>query len=332
MPEIAAAARANDLDYLLLTDHDTLAAAEHGEEGWHGSTLLLVGSEVSPVPPEPLPRVRAARADRPPRPDAGADRRAREAGGGFGFPAHPFSQGSERFRRGGQGMPWGDLDAEGYTGIELWSFVTDTRRAREQHPGAARGSSPRRSGSSTTRRGATSTSGTASCARRRCVALGGVDAHQVGIRVGGRVPLRLMAYKRSFRYLRTHLLVDRAADGASWTRTAQRCSARCAPVTRTSRWTRSRPRRASASGPRGTARCAMGDEARGGDMDAARAHCPLPARAAPAARRRARSRPRHGDDARAPRRRPGRVPRRGLPRRPRARAHLDPVEPDLPAR
>ena len=45
--------------------------------------------------------------------------------GGFGFLAHPFSQGSERFKRGGEGMPWRDLDAEGYTGIELWSFVTD---------------------------------------------------------------------------------------------------------------------------------------------------------------------------------------------------------------
>ena len=43
VPEIAAAARANDLDFLLLTDHDTLAAAQHGEEGWHGSVLLLVG-------------------------------------------------------------------------------------------------------------------------------------------------------------------------------------------------------------------------------------------------------------------------------------------------
>jgi hypothetical protein len=39
--------------------------------------------------------------------------------------------------------------------------------------------------------------------------LGGIDAHQVGIRIGNRVPLRLMAYRRSFRYLRTHLLTDR---------------------------------------------------------------------------------------------------------------------------
>jgi hypothetical protein len=45
------------------------------------------------------------------------------------------------------------------------------------------------------------------------VALGGIDAHQLGIRVGNHVPLRLMAYKRSFRYLRTHLLASEPLAG-----------------------------------------------------------------------------------------------------------------------
>ena len=81
--------------------------------------------------------------------------------GGFGFPAHPFSRGSERFRRGGQGMPWDDLEADGYTGIELWSFVTDTAE-RVNSIRDLLSFVPRPSGSSTTRRGATSTSGTAS--------------------------------------------------------------------------------------------------------------------------------------------------------------------------
>ena len=207
VPEIAAAARANDLDYLLLTDHDTLAAAQHGEEGWHDSVLVLVGTEVSPYRRnhylafglhEPI--------DHRGLTPAQIVRRVTEAGG-FGFPAHPFSRGSERFRRGGQGMPWDDLDADGYTGIELWSFVTDTAERvnsiREllsfviapqrflDHP-------PRRNLEQWDRL----------CAQRRCVALGGADAHQIGIRVAGRVPLRLMAYRRSFRHLRTHLLVD----------------------------------------------------------------------------------------------------------------------------
>ncbi|MGH2979861.1 MAG: CehA/McbA family metallohydrolase, partial [Solirubrobacterales bacterium] len=206
VPEIAAAARANDLDYVLLTDHDTLAAAHNGEEGWHGSVLLLVGTEVSPYRrnhylalglSEPI--------DHRGLTPAQIIARVSEAGG-FGFPAHPFSRGSERFKRGGQGMPWDDLEADGYTGIELWSFVTDTAERVNSildllrfitipqrfidHP-------PRRNLEEWDR----------ICARRRCVAFGGTDAHQIGIRVAGRVPLRLMAYRRSFRHLRTHLLV-----------------------------------------------------------------------------------------------------------------------------
>jgi hypothetical protein len=45
------------------------------------------------------------------------------------------------------------------------------------------------------------------------VALGGLDAHQVGIRVAGRVPLRLMSYARSFRFIRTHVLVREPPAG-----------------------------------------------------------------------------------------------------------------------
>jgi len=45
------------------------------------------------------------------------------------------------------------------------------------------------------------------------VAIGGLDAHQFGVRVGGRVPLRLMAYHRSFRHLRTHALCERPLSG-----------------------------------------------------------------------------------------------------------------------
>ena len=206
VPEIVAAARANDLDYLLLTDHDTLAAADNGEEGWHGSVLLLVGEEVSPYRRnhylafglrEPIDHRGLSPAE--------IVARVNDAGG-FGFPAHPLSRGSPRFKRNIQGMPWDDLDADGITGIELWSFVTDTAERVKSIPDVLRfvlapgrfvDHPPPRNLEAWDRLGR----------RRRCVGLGGIDAHQVGIRVGGRVPLRLMAYKRSFRHLRTHLLV-----------------------------------------------------------------------------------------------------------------------------
>ena len=105
-------------------------------------------------------------------------------------------------------MPWRDLDASGYTGVELWSFVTDTGEKLNSiaellrfiaTPGRFVDHPPRRNLETWDRL----------CARRQCVALGGIDAHQIGIRVGGRVPLRLMAYRRSFRFLRTHLLLER---------------------------------------------------------------------------------------------------------------------------
>jgi hypothetical protein len=212
VPEIAAAARANELDFLLLTDHDTLAARDRGEEGWHDGVLVLVGEEVSPYREnhylafgleQPIDHAGLS-------PQQIVDR-VTEAGG-FGFLSHPFSKGSERFQRGGRGMPWRDLECSGYTGLELWSFVTDSAERvnsiREllrfiAAPGRFVDHPPRRN----------LELWDAICRRRRCVALGGIDAHQVGIRIRGRVPLRLMAYKRSFRYLRTHVLAAEAMTG-----------------------------------------------------------------------------------------------------------------------
>src|SRR3954451_5701740 len=92
VPEIARAARASDVDVVLLTDHDTLEARDRGEEGWQDGVLVLVGEEVSPRrenhylafgveqpidhrglgPQEIVQRV--------------------EGAGGFGFLAHPFSK------------------------------------------------------------------------------------------------------------------------------------------------------------------------------------------------------------------------------------------------
>jgi hypothetical protein len=51
------------------------------------------------------------------------------------------------------------------------------------------------------------------CHRRRVVGIAGIDAHQIGIRVRGHVPLRLMSYVRSFRYLRTHVMCGEPPNG-----------------------------------------------------------------------------------------------------------------------
>jgi hypothetical protein len=211
--EIARAAAANGLDYVLLTDHDTLEARERGEEGWYGSVLVLVGEEVSPLREN---HYLAFGLDRPidhhELGPAEIVARVNEAGG-FGFLSHPFSKGSERFRRGAGGMPWRELEVAGYTGVELWSFVTDTGERLRGIPDLLRFiATPGRFVDHPPR--ANLEAWDRLCAARPCVALGGVDAHQLGIRIGNRVPLRLMAYKRSFRYLHTHVLVEQPLERA----------------------------------------------------------------------------------------------------------------------
>ena len=205
VPEIARAAAASAIDVVLLTDHDTLEAKRRGEEGMHDGVLVLVGEEVSPRGgnhylafglDEPImwrgkstteicDEIRGA--------------------GGFGFAAHPFSRGSERFRRRAKGMPF---DAVAYAdGIEVWSWVTDTAERLPSLRAAARFvAMPQRVVDHPPPENLAAWD--RMCAERRVPAIGGLDAHQIGKRIAGRVPLRLMSYKRSFRHLRTHVLCD----------------------------------------------------------------------------------------------------------------------------
>lgn len=211
--EIAAAAAAADVDVVLLTDHDTLAARAHGEERWHGPVLVCVGEEVTPRPGH---HYLAFGIDRT------IDHRGRtplevvaavEQAGGFGFLAHPFSVGAPAFPR----IPasgWDGLLPAGATGLELWSMVTDTverlpaRRDALRFMLAPRAATqldhPRPEALETWDRGT---------AERRVVAIGGLDAHQFGLRIAGRVPLRLMSYRRSFGLLSTHVLLERPPTG-----------------------------------------------------------------------------------------------------------------------
>jgi len=210
VPEIARAAAASGVDVVLLTDHDTLEARRRGEEGWHGRVLVLVGTEISPrgrnhylafsleeeVDHDGLSAAEICAAVRD--------------GGGFGFAAHPFSRGSLRFERA-KGMPFDDLECEALHGLELWSFVTDTAEQLDSIPALLRFiGAPGRAVDHPP--SGNLVEWDRLCLARRTVAIGGLDAHQFGKRVGPFV-LRLMGYKRSFRHLRTHVLCDRPLGG-----------------------------------------------------------------------------------------------------------------------
>jgi len=212
VPEIARAAEEAGADVVLLTDHDTVEARRQGEEGRHGSVLVLVGHEISPRKRNHMLAFgTAAEIGHEGLSPAQIAQAVRDAGG-LGVAAHPFSEGSEHFRRFrslGTAMKWEDLEC--VDGIEVWSFLADNGQhvpslrdalrfvARPEryvtHP-------PQRNLDEWDRLGA----------RRRVVGIGGLDAHQFGRRIGGRV-IRVMGYARTFRQLRTHVLTGEALTG-----------------------------------------------------------------------------------------------------------------------
>jgi hypothetical protein len=109
-------------------------------------------------------------------------------------------------------MPFDTLGCEALTGLELWSFLNDTLEPAETLADVARFvASPDRVLDHPPARNLAAWDRL--CAARPVVALGGLDAHQIGIRVAGHVPLRLMGYARSFRYLRTHVLCEELPTG-----------------------------------------------------------------------------------------------------------------------
>jgi hypothetical protein len=211
VPEIARAARRAGVDVVMLTDHDTLEAKRCGEEGWHDGVLVLVGEEVTPAEGDHTLAFGIER-EIAHRGLSGAEIVAAiRAAGGLSIAAHPFSRGSERFKRAGRGIPHHGLESEQLDAIELWSFLTDTAESLRSVPEALRFVAlPTRVLVHPPERNLRAWD--ALCRTRRVVAVGGLDAHQIGKRIGPFV-VRLMGYKRSFRQLRTHVLCEHPLSG-----------------------------------------------------------------------------------------------------------------------
>ena len=215
--EIAADAAAAGADVVLLTDHDSLAARRDGWEGRRKGVVVLVGTEVSPKAGHYL----AFGVDRE---IAHAGRSAREIAeavreaGGVGFAAHPFSRGGHMLapalaRRIVLPHGWPGLDdPRGCDGIELWSLTTDAAEGWRTPAEAVRWLRDPETAIAAGPPAEYLRRWDALSARRRLPALGGLDGHQPGVRVGGRVRSPL-SHRSTFDLLHTHLLCERPLTG-----------------------------------------------------------------------------------------------------------------------
>lgn len=210
--EIAAAAAAAGLDAIITTDHNVHV---RGIEGYHSGVLVLVGEEVHDVRRRPQANhclIFGADDELAPfaaKPQVLID--AAVARGGMAFPAHPveFPSGmsieNEEFG-------WKDWSIRGFTGLELWNYMSEFKARLHNWPRAAllaffpslaiRG--PFRQ---------TLKLWDELLARGKpVVAIGNSDAHAVAFHLGP-VTRIIFPYEYLFRCVNTHVLIDAPFSG-----------------------------------------------------------------------------------------------------------------------
>ncbi len=111
--DVARVANQLKLDYLIVTDHNTLQPLRDGKPGWYGMTLVATGMEISTRSGHFLAMNVRREIDRDQPTQAIIDEVNRQ--GGLGFIAHPF------FKK----RPWTDWTVHGFTGIEGYNTVHD---------------------------------------------------------------------------------------------------------------------------------------------------------------------------------------------------------------
>jgi len=205
--DVIVAAAENGIDFLMLTDHGHLMAKDKGLEGWHGDTLLIVGQEISPRFNHYLAFQIERAVDMPENitewePQRYIDEVAGK--GGFGIIAHPDHEGAPRFHV--KHYPWNDWSVRNFDGMGIWDFMTDWQNSLSWH-GKALASylfpflflhGPRME---TLRRWDELNR------TRQIVGVAECDNHSTRKRFLG-FDLEIFPFRKAFRYLRTHLLLE----------------------------------------------------------------------------------------------------------------------------
>ena len=200
--EIIEAAQRAGIDFVVITDHNTLDAK--ADEGWHGDALVLVGQEAAHFRRHCI----ALGIDRPIRRDQSMQAILDEAAsqGGLSFVVHPHGRYRPLFKL--RSFEWESWEVNGYTGIEIWSYMFDWikdfrwqkwRKFWKEPDAQISGPFPK-----------TLMKWDELCQSRRVVGIGGLDAHARRFVFG---KIEVFPYEEMFRKLTTHILVREAFSG-----------------------------------------------------------------------------------------------------------------------
>jgi len=202
--EIARFAEEIGLDYIILTDHNTLRAMNEGYEGWHNNTLLLVGCEINDKHNENHYLAFGIDEAFSTRLSAKDYVKKVKDAGGIGFIAHPFEKRKHMVEH--PPYPWTDWDTDDFTGIEVWNHMSEWMENLTEQNKYQSFIHPIRSIIAPTKE--TLQKWDELNCKRKVVGIGGVDAHAHKYNVLGFVEVEVFPYKVLFKSIRTHILID----------------------------------------------------------------------------------------------------------------------------
>jgi len=212
--EIANHASESNLDFIILTDHNTLKAKAKGFEKWYKETMLIVGYEVNDIKNRNHYLVfgtdeLVGTYEKLPDGDLGNRLSAVEyvkeikKKGGIGFLAHPNEV--RNHLKELPAYPWTAWESEDFTGMEIWNHMSEWAEGLNESNKLQRLLHPLKSivaPSEVTLRKWDELND-----KRKVVAIGGIDAHAHKHSIMG-FEFEVFGYKILFKSIRTHVFVD----------------------------------------------------------------------------------------------------------------------------
>lgn len=213
--EIARYASESDLDFIILTDHNTLKAKDKGYEKWHRNVMLIVGYEVNDNKNRNHYLVFGTDKvvgtyEKLPDGDLGNRLSAVDyvkevkAKGGIGFLAHPHEKRNKLPQL--RSYPWTAWESEDFTGIEIWNHMSEWAEGVNESNKFQRFLHPLKSITAPPEE--TLRKWDELNRKRKVVGIGGIDAHAHKHNVMG-FEFEIFGYKILFKSIRTHVLLDK---------------------------------------------------------------------------------------------------------------------------
>lgn len=202
--EIAGFADEVGLDYIILTDHNTLRALNEGYEGWHGKTLLLVGCEINDRNNLNHYLAFGINETISTRLPAKEYVKIVKDSGGIGFLAHPHEKRSSMKEH--PPYPWNEWDTNDFNGIEIWNHMSEWMEGLTEQNKYNYFMHPLRSIEGPPKE--TLIKWDELNLKRKVVGIGGIDAHAHKVNLLGFFEVEVFPYKVLFKSVRTHVLTD----------------------------------------------------------------------------------------------------------------------------